>query len=569
MKKTILRSLSIFLAIFLILGAIPIGVSAAETTSDFEYSILDDGTIMLTRYIGNSSDVFLPEKIDGKIVTKVNAFCFYNDNDYNGLNDTVKSIFISKNIKEISDQYGEFYCLNRIIYLESIEVDEENEFYSSDGGILFNKDKTKLIYYPCCKLGEEYTVPGFVRVLGRNAFSFSEYLKHLNFNSSFSAVNIAAIGSCKNLEETDYPIYPEPSSEISLFTFCEKLSKVYISKEVKWMNDKDFMASPNVVLYVYDNSYGLEWAKSHDFPYVIMEEPPVEKELVDENTGILVSGVMDAEATLNVESVENIVENAISSFNITLVKDGNIIQPDGSITISIPSEYSDCDVFWIKDDGTKVNMNAEYVDGKYVFTTDHLSIYALVRNNVPTVPEPTETVPEPTETDPIPTETVPEPTETDPIPTETVPEPTETDPVPTETVPEPAETDPVPTETLPEPTETDPVPTETVPEPTETDPVATETVPVTTGTDPINPEPLTTEPTTTAPVATPDTPSDANNGSNGSSSNTPSSNSNNTSNGAVATGDMFGIDNSILIALILAATTAMVIANKRRKYSSK
>ena len=200
MKKTILRSLSIFLAIFLILGAIPIGVSAAETTSDFEYSILDDGTIMLTRYIGNSSDVFLPEKIDGKIVTKVNAFCFYNDNDYNGLNDTVKSIFISKNIKEISDQYGEFYCLNRIIYLESIEVDEENEFYSSDGGILFNKDKTKLIYYPCCKLGEEYTVPGFVRVLGRNAFRFSEYLKHLNFNSSFSAVNIAAIGSCKILE---------------------------------------------------------------------------------------------------------------------------------------------------------------------------------------------------------------------------------------------------------------------------------------------------------------------------------------------------------------------------------
>lgn len=261
---------------------------------------------------------------------------------------------------------------------------------------------------------------------------------------------------------------------------------------------------------------------------------PESMNLVDIDTGIGISGLMHPDATLNVESVENTVENAISSFNITLVKDGNIIQPDGSITISIPSEYSDCDVFWIKDDGTKVNMNAEYVDGKYVFTTDHLSIYALVRNNIPTVPEPTETIP-----------------------------------IPTETVPEPTETDPVPTETLPEPTVTDPVPTETVPEPTETDPVATETVPVTTGTDPINTEPPITEPTTTAPVVTSDTPSNGNNGSNGSSSNTPSSNSNNTSNGAVATGDMFGIDNSILIALILAATTAMVIANKRRKYSSK
>lgn len=525
MKRTILRSLSIFLAIFFLLGAIPIGASAAEITSDFEYSILDDGTIELTRYKGGSSDVALPEEIDGKIVTKVNEFCFYNDSDYNGLNYTVKCIFISKNIDNLSDTNNneEWRCLNRIVHLEAINVDEENPKYSSDAGILFNKDLSKLIYYPTSKLGEEYKVPNYVKELGRSAFSELQYLKCLKFSTSFSGVSNAAIFG-GNIEEADYPIYPKPFSEINLFTFCERLNKVYISKEVNWMNNEDFINSPNVTLYVYDNSYGLEWAKKHDFPYVIMEEPPVEKDLVDENTGIQVSGVMDAEATLNVESVENSLENAVSSFDITLVKDGNIIQPDGTITISIPSEYGDCEVFWIKDDGTKVNMNAEYVDGKYVFTTDHLSIYALVRNIVPTVPEPTETVP-------VPTETVPEPTVTDPIPTETVPEPTVTDPIPTETVPEP------------------------------------------TATDPITTEPTTTEPTTTAPVVTPDTPSNGNNGSNGSSSNTPSGNSTNTntntSNGAVATGDMFGIDNSILIALILAATTAMIIASKKRKDSSK
>ena len=35
---------------------------------------------------------------------------------------------------------------------------------------------------------------------------------------------------------------------------------------------------------------------------------------------------------------------------------------------------------WIKDDGTAEDMNAEYTDGGYVFTTDHLSVYALVLN---------------------------------------------------------------------------------------------------------------------------------------------------------------------------------------------
>jgi hypothetical protein len=35
---------------------------------------------------------------------------------------------------------------------------------------------------------------------------------------------------------------------------------------------------------------------------------------------------------------------------------------------------------WIKDDGTAEDMNAEYTDDCYVFTTNHLSVYALVQN---------------------------------------------------------------------------------------------------------------------------------------------------------------------------------------------
>ena len=488
MKKIILRSLSIILLLMICIGMCSITASAYDVgekirSGEFDYYLQDDGTIRLDAYYGGDEYFEVPEVIDGhevSIIGRYGAQWFFNmpvDGVFKHLK--TKSIKLPKSIVGFAYNNAAS-CFGNWSTIENIYVDEENLNFESDNGIFYDKDITKLLFYPEGKEDLEFKVPDSVDTIEYSSISSNKYLK-----------------------------------------------KVYLSKQISFIDDYSFSNCPNVNLYVYDNSYGLEWAKSHDFPYVIMEEPPVEKELVDENTGIQVSGVMDAEATLNVESVENTVENAISSFNITLVKDGNIIQPDGSITISIPSEYSDCDVFWIKDDGTKVNMNAEYVDAKYVFTTDHLSIYALVRNNVPTVPEPTETIPIPTETDPVPTETVPEPTETDPVPTETLPEPTVTDPVPTETVP------------------------------------------VTTGTDPINTEPPTTEPTTTAPVVTPDTPSNGNNGSNGSSSNTPSSNSNNTSNGAVATGDMFGIDNSILIALILAATTAMVIANKRRKYSSK
>lgn len=135
---------------------------------------------------------------------------------------------------------------------------------------------------------------------------------------------------------------------------------------------------------------------------------PEELDLVDEGTGIKVKGTMDPDATLKVEKVESTVEDAVATYDITLRKDGDVIQPSGTITISIPSEIKDCKLFWVKDDGTKVEVNAIYENGNYVFTTDHLSVYALVKK------------PEPTTTDPVETTTV-EPVTTVPVPTTTEP----------------------------------------------------------------------------------------------------------------------------------------------------
>ena len=380
-KKFFGRTLSVILTVFLLLGTIPIvGVSATEKTDRFEYILLDDGTIEVTKYIGNDINVVIPEEIDEKIVTKIDAFCFRNnDNRFN-----IKNITISKNINgftysfngEMSEASG---CLQELINLESIVVDKNNQIYASESGILFNKDLTKLLYYPNHKSDEEYVVKSSVSELGRSSISYNVFLKRLKFESFLTFIDEDAITNCK-IEEAEYPIYLDSSSYLSLYTFCNNLKKVYISKEVEHMNDEDFMGSPNVVLYVFDNSYGLEWAKEHNFSYEIMEEEPIEKELIDTNTGIKVEGTMDTNATLKVEKVENSVEDAVATYDITLQKDGAVIQPDGAITIKIPSDVKDCKVMWLKDDGTAEDMNAKYIDGCYVFTTDHLSVYALVQD---------------------------------------------------------------------------------------------------------------------------------------------------------------------------------------------
>ena len=380
-KKFFGRTLSVILTVFLLVGAIPIAeVSAIEKTDRFEYILLDDGTIEVTKYIGNDINVVIPEEIDGKIVTKIDAFCFRNnDNRFN-----IKNITISKNINgftysfngEKSEASG---CLQELINLESIVVDKNNQIYASESGILFNKDLTKLLYYPNHKSDEEYVVKSSVSELGRSSISYNVFLKRLKFESFLTFIDEDAITNCK-IEEAEYPIYLDSSSYLSLYTFCNNLKKVYISKEVEHMNDEDFMGSPNVVLYVFDNSYGLEWAKEHNFSYEIMEEEPIEKELIDTNTGIKVDGTMDTDAALKVEKQENTFENSVATYDITLQKDGAVIQPDGTITVKIPSSAENCKVMWLKDDSTAEDMNAKYTDGCYVFTTDHLSVYALVQD---------------------------------------------------------------------------------------------------------------------------------------------------------------------------------------------
>ena len=126
------------------------------------------------------------------------------------------------------------------------------------------------------------------------------------------------------------------------------------------------------------------FADSGDIEFWAIDQTPdpEELDLVDEGTGIKVNGTMDPDATLKVEKIENTAENAVATYDITLCKDKEAVQPTDTLTISIPSENLGCKVVWLKDDGARVDMKASYQNGSYVFTTDHLGKYALVKQRI-------------------------------------------------------------------------------------------------------------------------------------------------------------------------------------------
>ena len=83
--------------------------------------------------------------------------------------------------------------------LTNITVDIENENYSSENGILFNKDKTELICFLSAKSDSSYTIPNSVTSIGSYAFSGCDNLTSITIPNSVTSIGIYAFRNCDNL----------------------------------------------------------------------------------------------------------------------------------------------------------------------------------------------------------------------------------------------------------------------------------------------------------------------------------------------------------------------------------
>lgn len=107
-----------------------------------------------------------------------------------------------------------FYGCDR---LESINVDKNNNNYSSIDGVLFNISKDELISYPSGKPAESYTIPDGVSTIGRDAFAFfpmvgdssDSPLKEIVIPSSVESLSASSFDSCKGLKS----IYVDPNND--------------------------------------------------------------------------------------------------------------------------------------------------------------------------------------------------------------------------------------------------------------------------------------------------------------------------------------------------------------------
>lgn len=115
--------------------------------------------------------------------------------------------------------------------LTNITVGSKNKNYSSENGILFNKDKTELCVYPAGNSRKEYKIPDSVTSIGENAFSYCTNLTNITISDSVKGIGEYAFCNCENLTSITIPD-GVTSIENFTFSYCTNLTSVIIPDSV-------------------------------------------------------------------------------------------------------------------------------------------------------------------------------------------------------------------------------------------------------------------------------------------------------------------------------------------------
>lgn len=215
------------------------------TTEGF---VIENGVV--TKYTGKETVVKVPDVWDGKPVTTIGSFAFVDCSSVTlvAFPNTITSIqgcifrycssLVSFNIPASlvdlgSDLVGGCHSLT------SIDVDENNPYFSSYEGALFNKDKTKLLICPPGKTGN-YAIPSGVTEIGQWAFCTCDSLTNIDIPNTVIKIEYGAFYMCTKITSFSIPSSVTTFEECA-FSHCYGLKSITIPSSVTSIGSQAFL----------------------------------------------------------------------------------------------------------------------------------------------------------------------------------------------------------------------------------------------------------------------------------------------------------------------------------------
>ncbi len=267
--KQLYKSLSA-LFVFLIISTFWTSASAVEIDGIYYFLNESDNTATVTNKgqaeYGSNMDPFInaysgtvtiPNTIiyNGKTytVTSIQEMAFYECLD-------LKTISIPSTISKIGIESDDRNFFIGCTSFKAFIVSSDNPYYSSIGGVLYNKDKTHLLCCPQGKTGE-YAVPSSVKKIMNYAF-YGCALTSVSLPDGITSIGNGAFGRCSALTNINLPesltelgnsafAYNSALSSIDIpygvriisfeaFRYCSSLASITISEGVEEIGSKAF-----------------------------------------------------------------------------------------------------------------------------------------------------------------------------------------------------------------------------------------------------------------------------------------------------------------------------------------
>jgi len=179
---------------------------------------IPDG-VTIIKYSAFQNCTELTEVTFGNSITTIENTAFYYCT-------SLKQVTIPKSVTNIGGNVFGFCTA-----LTHINVDAANTAYSSENGVLFNKDKTKLLRYPAAKPGATYTVPKSVTCIGENAFGQCTALKELTLLENVSKIESYAFEDFAAITKMTVLATVPPTAETSAFKYFNLDTPVHVPAE--------------------------------------------------------------------------------------------------------------------------------------------------------------------------------------------------------------------------------------------------------------------------------------------------------------------------------------------------
>lgn len=163
-----------------------------ENPYSLEYESLGNGCCAIVG-IGsfNGKDLKIPQTNSrGETVTEIAPKAFSDCN-------TLESVFIPSTVEEIGNKA--FRGCRSLIY---IDVDMNNKSFTSISGVLFSKNRSRLIYYPAKRVGERYYLNANVRAIDDYAFEDAEDISVILYPNSTADFEAISIGKGNDILHT-------------------------------------------------------------------------------------------------------------------------------------------------------------------------------------------------------------------------------------------------------------------------------------------------------------------------------------------------------------------------------